>query len=212
MYMSAFLFIFALTKTIIMALKGQRTKSDYVKKDVLQKLISELKSDGEVRMAFYISFGFISALRVSDILSTKWSDILDKKSFLKIEQKTNKEREIVFPPSAQQQIKDFYLMLGSPNLDTPLFKNAKRSTALTPQFINTEMKRVREWYNIDVNNFSTHSLRKSFARHVYDSLGADNYALVVVNRTLMHSSLDVTTIYLGIKEEEVKNAYELVAF
>ena len=208
---SFILCIFASTKTIIMALKGQKTTSDYIKKDPLEKLISELKADGELRMAFYMSFGFTSALRISDILSTKWGDILDKKSFLKIEQKTGKERKIDFSLSAQQQIKDFYLMFGSPDLNSPILVNVKRKTALTRQFINTELKRIKSWYGVEIDNFSSHSLRKSFARHVYDSLGADNYAMVVVNRILMHSSLEVTIVYLGIREEEVKNAYELVA-
>ena len=56
-----------------MALKGQKTKSDYVEWNKIQDLILKLERDGQNKMSLLICVGIFTGLRISDILKLEWS-------------------------------------------------------------------------------------------------------------------------------------------
>ncbi|WP_219717734.1 tyrosine-type recombinase/integrase, partial [Clostridioides difficile] len=54
-------------------------------------------------------------------------------------------------------------------------------------------------------NVATHSLRKTFARHIYDEEENKTYALELIRKILGHKTIEMTRRYIGIdKDEEVK--------
>ena len=81
------------------------------------------------------------------------------------------------------------------------------------QRINIMLKEVKKCYNIKIENFSCHSLRKCFGRKVFESSGENaQMALVKLSELFNHSSVQITKIYLGIREKELMETYDLLDF
>lgn len=56
-------------------------------------------------------------------------------------------------------------------------------------------------------------MRKTFGRKVYESSGSDAVmALMRLSELFNHSSPRITKIYLGIRQEELLSAYDLLEF
>lgn len=58
-----------------------------------KKLLRLLHKDRQYLWELYARLAFCTALRVSDVLSLAWADILHKGSLIKIEKKTGKVRK-----------------------------------------------------------------------------------------------------------------------
>lgn len=76
-----------------MAKKNQLTKSDYLPIGELKRLLDRLHKDKKYMWELYVRVSFCTALRVSDVLSLTWADILHKSSLNKREQKTGKREK-----------------------------------------------------------------------------------------------------------------------
>ena len=55
------------------------------------------------------------------------------------------------------------------------------------------------WY------ISSHSLRKTFGRRVYETFGETEKALVMLSKIYNHSSVGITRTYLDITQEEIED-------
>ena len=106
-----------------MAKKNQLTKSDYLPMEEYKKLLRLLHKDRQYLWELYARLAFCTALRVSDILSLAWADILHKGSLTKIEKKTGKVRKIPFNLSIQTRIEELYILLKRPNPNELIFKS-----------------------------------------------------------------------------------------
>jgi site-specific recombinase XerD len=60
---------------------------------------------------------------------------------------------------------------------------------------------------VNLNNISSHSLRKSFGNRVYVSNGKTDAILHLLSEMFNHSSVSITRKYLGIKQEQYDNIY-----
>lgn len=65
-------------------------------------------------------------------------------------------------------------------------------------------------YNLNIENFSTHTFRKTFGRYVYEKSGRSNEALLYLNRIFKHNNLDTTMIYLGIRDDEIAGIFNSI--
>lgn len=76
------------------------------------------------------------------------------------------------------------------------------------------LKEIKKKYSIkSVKNFSTHSLRKTFGRHVYERADANGEtALVMLSELFNHSNIAITKRYLGLRKEEIMGCYDLLDF
>lgn len=54
---------------------------------------------------------------------------------------------------------------------------------------------------------SPHTFRKTFGRYVYDSNNRSAESLILLNKILNHSSIQITKTYLGITKDEVNGIY-----
>lgn len=75
------------------------------------------------------------------------------------------------------------------------------------------MKEIKKKYRLKVKNFSCHSLRKTFGRQVYTM--SDEYAelaLVKLMELFNHSSVAITKRYLGLRQEEILETYDVLSF
>lgn len=186
--------------------------SDYLEWDTAMSLIRKLFKDRNYRMSLLIGCGCFFGLRISDILTLTWSMLLDDDKFTLNEKKTNKRRTVKINSDFQQHIKRCHDALRIKNDDEKCFLSQKKVVYST-QRINVLFKDIKKRYNLKIEHFSTHSMRKTFGRKVYESSGENaNMALIKLSEIFNHSNISITKIYLGIREKELLETYDLLDF
>lgn len=155
----------------------------------------------------YARLSFCTACRSSDVRNFRWKDVLGKAAMI-TEQKTRKVRQVPFSKITHEKIRELYLLLGEPNVNEFIFKSPRGDKPITIQRVNQVLKKMKMKYRLKVDNFSTHSFRKTFGRFVYDKPGDKSDNLVKLNIILKHSSLEVTKRYIGITKDEINNVFE----
>lgn len=191
-----------------MAKKNQLTKSDYLAMPELKKLLNGLHRDKKYIWEFYARLSFCTALRASDVLSLTWADIINRSYLVKTEKKTGKTRKIAFSERTQHYIDEAYLLMKKPNPNELIFKSKVTGEALTIQYINKIIKKWKDRYLINIGNFSTHTFRKTFGRYVYDTAKDKSNALLLLNQIFKHSTIEVTKVYIGLRQEEINSVFE----
>lgn len=186
--------------------------SDYMEWDVMLSLIRKLYRDGNYRMSLLIGCGCFFGLRISDILTLTWYMLLDDDKFTLNEKKTNKRRVVKINAGFQQHIKQCHDALHITNDNEKCFLSQKKMVYST-QRINVLFKEIKKKYNLKIEHFSTHTMRKTFGRKVFESAGENaNMALMRLSELFNHSNVSVTKIYLGIREKELLETYDLLDF
>lgn len=186
--------------------------SDYMEWDVMLSLIRKLYRDGNYRMSLLIGCGCFFGLRISDILTLTWSMLLNDDKFTLNEKKTNKRRAVKINADFQQHIRQCHDALHITNDNEKCFLSQKKMVYST-QRINVLFKEIKKKYNLKIEHFSTHTMRKTFGRKVFESAGENaNMALMRLSELFNHSNVSVTKIYLGIREKELLETYDLLDF
>ena len=196
-----------------MSAKNSNTTADYVEWNTAINLVHRLYKDKDYKMSLLIGCGIFFGLRISDILQLSWDMLLDESSFELIEKKTQKRREIRINKRFQKHIWDYYNALLITDKSEKCFKRRERRV-YSIQRINRLLKDIKKKYGIkSVKNFSTHSLRKTFGRHVYERADSNGeMALVMLSELFNHSNIAITKRYLGLRKEEIMQCYELLDF
>lgn len=185
-----------------------------------KKLLAGLRDDKEYQMEMFCRLAFVTALRVSDVLSLRWSDFLGKSKIDFIEQKTKKSRTIPFDKSVVECFNELYKLMGSPDKDEyvmisrSLYERTGVMRPLSTQHINRRLKPMKFKYklDVDVSQFSTHAFRKTFGRYVYESNNKSFESLNLLNMIFKHSNISTTQRYLGIVDDEIGNIYQGIKF
>ena len=176
-----------------MSLKGSRTVSAYIQWNEAQALILKLERDKNTRYALLVATGIYTGLRVGDILTLQWEQ-LDGQSFTVKEGKTGKTRTV----TVNNDLRAIVARLRG--LQSGLIFRIGR------QQINRELKVIAFRYKIK-GNISTHSLRKTFGRHVWEVNDCSDRALIMLSKIFNHTSTEVTRTYLGITSQEIADIY-----
>ncbi len=186
--------------------------SDYVEWDTMLALIHKLYKNQEYRMSLLIGCGSFFGLRISDLLTLTWSMLLDSDSFIIIEKKTKKRREIKVNYGFQKHILDCYKKLNIKDKNEKCFISRKR-TVYSVQRINNLFKEIKVKYNLKVEHFSTHSMRKTFGRKIVEASKENSeFALIKLAELFNHADVQTTRRYLGLRSEELLEAYNLLSF
>lgn len=171
-------------------------------------LINHLELKNYLKIAMIACLGVYTGLRIGDILRFHWKDLLDQNVLRLAEKKTGKIREITLHPNLQLTIARIFKKLNVKDVDQLIFLNRYKTKVISLQYINRKLQEVSKENNITVSgNLSSHSLRKTFGRRVYDQNGKTDEALILLSMIFNHSSTAVTRRYLGIKKEEIANVY-----
>ena len=195
-----------------MSLKYSNTTADYLQWDEAMNLIRKLAKDGNYKMSLLIALGCFTGLRISDILALRWNQILHVSEFSLIEQKTGKQRTLRLNPQLQKHITECYKQIEPIGTNAPILVSQK-GTIFTIQRINVMLKEIKRRYHLRVGNFSCHSLRKTFGRQVYTMSGdSAELALVKLMELFNHSSIAITKRYLGLRQEEILETYDVLSF
>lgn len=196
-----------------MSAKNSYTTADYIEWNTAINLVHRLYKDKDYKMSLLIGCGIFFGLRISDILQLSWDMLLNDSSFQLIEKKTQKRREVRINKGFQKHIWDCYNSLLITDKSEKCFKSRERRV-YSIQRINMLLKDIKKKYGIkSVKNFSTHSLRKTFGRHVYERADSNGeMALVMLSELFNHSNIAITKRYLGLRKEEILGCYDLLDF
>lgn len=195
-----------------MSALNSHTKADYLEWNTMLNLIRRLYRDGDYRMSLFIGCGCFFGLRVSDLRKLTWSMLLGDDKFVINEQKTGKRRVVKINHDFQKHIQQCYDVLKIADMNECCFLSRK-NTVMSTQRINVRLKEIKKRYNVKIDNFSCHSLRKAFGRKVFESSGENaQLAIVKLSELFNHSSVAITKIYLGLREKELLETYDLLDF
>ena len=195
-----------------MSLKYSNTTADYLEWSEAMNLIRRLTRDKNYKISLLIAIGCFTGLRISDILTLRWKQILGVSEFTITERKTGKQRTIRLNKELQLHIKDCYEHINPLGIAVPVLVSQK-GTVFTVQRINVILKELKQRYKLKIKHFSCHSLRKTFGRQVYN-MNSDNaeLALIKLMELFNHSSVALTKRYLGLRKEEILETYDCLTF
>ena len=195
-----------------MSQKYSTTTADFLVWSDAMNLIRKLAKDNNYKMSLLIALGCFTGLRISDILSLRWWQILGVEEFTITEKKTGKQRTIRLNPQLQQHIQECYEHIKPIGVKAPILVSQK-GTIFTIQAINRIFKDIKKKYKVKIKNFSCHSLRKTFGRQVYN-MNSENseLALVKLMELFNHSSVSITKRYLGLRQEELLQTFDCLSF
>ncbi|MBQ1865939.1 MAG: tyrosine-type recombinase/integrase [Bacteroidales bacterium] len=186
------------------------TTADAMDWDEAMDLVRNLYRDGNYTMSLLVATGCFTGLRVSDILSLRYSDLFSRE-FEIIEKKTRKRRTIRVNADLREHALRCFKASGLQDASRKVFISRKK-TVFSIQRINVIFKELKEQYGLQVGHFSTHSMRKTFGRRVVKMSGADSeMALIKLSDIFQHSSVMTTRIYLGLRKEELLDTYDLLS-
>lgn len=176
--------------------------------------VMKLCEDGLYEEALMIFLGITTGFRISDILKLKKQDIEGDYLYVDSEVKTGKVRLV--PLNAFKRMKGLFdPFLKHRALSKFLFTGKRGSTGekpLTVDGANIRLAKVFKEYDIDVHKSTSHTLRKTYARHLYEKclekLRDTNMALWIVSRQLNHKSIYDTLTYIGLEDETLDIAYD----
>lgn len=174
-------------------------------------LIESLEAEQSHSDALLIAAGVYFGLRISDILRLTWGNLRSSR-FEILEQKTGKRRRIDVHPDFSEIRQRVERNMPEPlpadgELAFPGRWGKRSGKVLTVAGANYRLKAALERHGIETANASSHTLRKTFARRVWEKNGKDGAALVLLSDILGHSNTKVTRRYLGITEEHHASVY-----
>jgi integrase len=180
-----------------MSVKGSNTTSDYVDYEKLMFQAEKLIQYEKTRtIGTYIIIAINTGLRCSDILKLTIEDL--KNDTLTIqEQKTKKYKTIAINDRIKEVIRKIGIISGSPFI-------TQKGTIISIQHLNQQLKKCIKVKGLKI---SSHSLRKSFGRRVFQQNNESELSLVYLSEMFNHSSVSMTKIYLGIRQQELNNVY-----
>ena len=186
-----------------MGKKNSITTCDYINFDeALNTGVKLMKHQKTEMLGFYIIVSIYTGLRSGDVKQLTFENLGRDMITLK-EQKTNKAREIQINPMIHKAMakitrtkKEGFIFLSQKN------------TIISNQQLNKLLQETA--FSHLVGNFckiSTHSLRKTFGRSVYEINGKSEECLMYLSQMFNHSSIGLTRVYLGIRREELNKIY-----
>lgn len=179
---------------------NQITTCDYINfVEATQKGKELMREEKTNLIGFYILIAINTGLRVSDIKRITFEDL--SKGELKFkEQKTNKYKSLPLNETIKKAITKLSKFGAG-----AVFKSQKNQIIST-QHLNTLLKTA---FNnlLPTHCISSHSLRKTFGRRVYELNNRSEDSLIKLSELFNHSSIKLTRIYLGIKREELNDIY-----
>lgn len=197
-----------------MSQKHAFTTADYLTWDAATNLVRKLYRNGDYRMSLLVGCGIFFGLRVSDLLSLTWNEILGGDEFVLYEKKTNKRRVIRINRGFKEHIIDCYKALNVKDICEYCFLN-RYGDIISLQMINRNFKAIKVKYQVKINNFSTHSLRKTWARKIYENEnneGRGDMALLKLSEIMNHSCPSITRRYIGLRQQELGEVYDSLQF
>lgn len=188
--------------------KKEKYLPKFLNNSDMDKLFSACKDNTgiEQRDSLIIELLYATGLRVSELVNIKIKDIDIKERVIKVLGKGSKERIVIYnnhtSKALQKYLNDGYHDFNKKNTGYLILN--KNGDKLSDRYIrNIIDKKIRK---AGINTkISPHTLRHTFATDMLEQ-GAD---LVTVKELLGHESLNTTSIYTHITNEQIKKTYNM---
>jgi integrase len=196
-----------------MSLKGSTTTTTYLEWNDFISLITRLEKDENYKFCLLISIGVFTGLRISDLLTLKYSDLLKNETFHIKEKKTQKQRSIKVNKDLKEIVSRIVQKSKINDLEQLIFLNKYGTKSIDKSYVNVKLKEIIKMYRIRLEgNVSTHTFRKTLGRRVMEVNNYSNESLILLMDLFGHSSMSITKRYLGIREQEIHNVYDSLSF
>jgi integrase len=198
-----------LKKEKVMSKKGTITTTSYMEWNDFVSLITRLEKDEDYKFSLLISIGVFTGLRISDLLTLKYSDLIGNDVLRITEKKTKKVRSIKINKDLKDIVERIVSKMKVTELNTLIFLNRFGTKSIDKSYVNVRLKEIFIRYRIKVGgNVSTHTFRKTLGRRVMEVNNYSNESLVLLMELFGHSSMSITKRYLGIREQEIHDVYD----
>ena len=196
-----------------MSIKGQNTTTTYMEWNDFISIITRLEKDENYKFCLLISIGVFTGLRISDLLTLTYSDLLNNETFTLREMKTKKQRSIKVNKDLKGIVSRIVSKSNITNLNQLIFINKYGTKSIDKSYVNVKLKELVKKYRLKLDgNVSTHTFRKTLGRRVMEVNNYSNESLVLLMELFGHSSMSITKRYLGIREQEIHNVYDSLTF
>lgn len=162
------------------------------------KALKLIRTGDNPNFGLLIICGINLGLRISDLKEIQFKDLLNGQITI-VEGKTGKKRVLTVNDNIKDVLKYFKHTVNY-SLGGYCFTSQKNTTYSSQQ-INRLLKKYF------MKDTSTHSLRKTFGRRVWDNNNKSDEALIYLSEIFNHTSISITRKYLGIRQEEIANIY-----
>lgn len=171
-----------------------------------------------IRNELLFILGINVGLRISDILNLRFCDIVKPSGVIKdsvtiTEKKTNKTKKFYLGTVVKKLITSYIQEIQDYSLDLFVFRSKKgNNKPISRQQAWNILNNTGELIGLVERNsdgyiisgeIGTHTLRKTFGYHTFQN----GSSLALLMQIFNHSSQEQTLKYIGITEEEKKEAY-----
>jgi len=178
-----------------------------------------LKATDSIREKALLTLGFATGYRISELLSLTVADIYTNgviHSHVTVKAsntKTKQGRTVLLNSDAKKALATLVTWLKAKGLDdtAPLFVSRKHTNgfaAITRQQAGRLLKDLFALVG-EFGNVSTHTMRKTFAKAIYDMTGGK---IELVQQALGHRSIASTIAYLSFNSDTIDNAITAMEF
>lgn len=156
------------------------------------------------QLAVILKTEAVLGIRIGDVLNLRLTDIVKDGKGRRLditEEKTGKERTFVVPKEVYAMLYDFMADNNRKKSDLLFATGKDGNRKVTERAVQKALKTVADYLGIE--NVSTHSFRKTFARNIYEDNGCN---IELVRQALQHSSVVVTQRYIGVSSKQMSEA------
>jgi integrase/recombinase XerD len=180
--------------------------------DLLLSTAKKMKGIEGVRLYALLETLYATGFRVSELVSLPLTSVVsvlrDKKPFLMVKGKGNKDRIVPLTPGALDALEQYLKIRQSfvpKGRSSPwLFPSPSQDGYLTRQRFGQLLKILAGEAGLSPAHISPHTIRHAFATHLLRH-GAD---LIVVQKLLGHSDITTTQIYTHVAQDELREMVE----
>lgn len=167
----------------------------------IKEIENYLKNNNERNYILFLC-GITLGLRISDILSLRVGDIVNKDNIYITEKKTGKSKEIAISKKLKNAIKVY--CKDKENIEYLIKSRQGDNKPIGRDRAYRIIRGVAEIFELE--KIGTHSLRKSFGRKYYQKYED----IEGLRKYFNHSDVNVTRRYIGLEQEIInKNVKEL---
>ena len=179
----------------------------FLKNEEMDKIFSICEENSPInqRDTLIVELLYATGLRVSELVNIKINNIDFTNQTIKVLGKGSKERIVIYNNHTKKALdtylNDGYHFFNKKNSGFLILN--KDGNRLSDRYIRIIIDRLVRKANLDIK-ISPHTLRHTFATDMLEN-GSD---LMTVKELLGHESLDTTSIYTHITNEQMKKVYE----
>jgi site-specific recombinase XerD len=178
-----------------------------------------LKATDSIREKALLTLGFATGYRISELLSLKVADVATNgviHSHVTVKAsntKTKQGRTVLLNSDAKKALSALVIWLKAKCLDanTPLFVSRKHVNGYAAISRQQAHKLLKDLFAAigEFGNVSTHTLRKTFAKAIYEATGGK---IELVQIALGHAAITSTVSYLSFNTQSIDDAINRMRF